>query len=798
TTARRWSATNVKASYGGIGLSGQATLITPEKPRESVYETLRASTLKAALDGETDVKALMTAASAWGVPLGDLGGSGPLTAHVETDGAISSLACKPLRVESKGITLTGKAMESIRWPITLALDGSMTLDPLDPLGTPIQIQSATARGPGLDITTMKGVLALDPASDKTDLEIAGQFDPVALASALPGYFKEIALQSGAGPVSLRLRGSLTGAGTEVVAKLDLPETSVQIASAGQNAMALGKPALDVDAKVDTRTGSYQISRASLKTALAARDARADVALDKEGKLAKLDARADGAAELAKLRDLVVAMGLLTNTTELAGNVKLAANVTAGQGGFPYTIQASAPGLHFKGPQTGGVAIDEPEPVLNVKGLFANTKDGFMVSIAEGSELQMQTARAKLSGTLRKQKDQPFYADNLVADATYNPPKLKPLLKAFNAGEILATDQQAARLVFTGPLQPGKDIAAWLASLTLSSKMGYQAYSHTGVKVEGDPLAADMRAGKLPLDYTCKINGGSASVKGELNAQGPQSRAQMKVEKLALNVEMAPLLGYLSPLLFAKKGQLEGQASASFDGTWTGPLNTNPLPESGVTNAASFTITDLLSQRLSGRGQLAVKDLKITGAPLLNMILQYLGTGTDAQVGEIEPTDFVVEKGCLSYQKMVIKLSGMMITLSGKINFDQTMQMQISLPFPAKIREQNKELAKYLGESLTVPLTGTLSSPKLDTSQALQAALKDAGSKALKEKGGDMLKGLFNKSDKDAKPSGTTTPPSATTPPSSGTSAPKEKAGDMLKGLFKKSDTDKKPSGTTTP
>jgi len=760
------------------------TLKTPTLPQPVALSPIRAETRIESLDkpitlaiknsdGSLDAKGNMQ--------VGQAGKLDPANIKGEFDYDISPAFLAPLKpalssfgpVKKFEGTLAGRGRISLAGLSRPSGKGDLTLDIAE-----VAAELAGADGKSVLRTMQPGVTKLDyeflPGADgKSDLKLqlaspvasltfAGLVTQTADGPAVEGELSaasDIAVFAerfpGLVPTDRKLQGRFSGgvknlkAGlTTFSGELNLRGEGLKEVGAGETTLskglaALGEPLLDLQFKVDAGSGSYQIGRASLKTALANVDGQADVSLDKEGKLTKLDGRVNGAAELQKLRDLIVPMGLLTNATELAGNLKLSGNIAAGQGGFPYAIQASVAGLHFKGPQTGGVAIDEPESALNLKGLFTSTKDGTTISIAEGSEMRLQTATAKLSGTVRQQPNQPLCAENLVAELTYNPPRLKPFLKAFNAGEILATQPQSARLVLSGPIQPGTDIPAWLAQLTLTAKMGYQAYSHTGVKVEGDPLAAEMRAGKLPLDYTFKLNGGSASVKGELNAQGPESRALLKADQLALNVEMAPMLGFLSPLLFAKNGQLEGQASASFDGVWTGPLNMSALPQ----GPAPVTITDLLSQRVSGRGQLAVKNLRVSGAPLLTIVLSYLGAGTGGQLGEIEPTEFVVEKGRLTYQKMVVKLGGFTIILSGRINFDQTMEMQISLPFPQSLREKNKEIAKYLGESLTVPLTGTLSSPKLDTSKALQLALKDAGTKALKEKGGSLLKGLFDKSDK---------------------------------------------------
>jgi len=709
---------------------------------------LGAAQAKTAANIVGDVQSLFYLARVWGVPLEGMNGRGSVSAQLETDGTLAQFAVKKLHAEVKEFAMSGpKAPAAIRWPQSLTCDAVLTLNALDPMKSPVEILSGSAQAAGISITSLKGRLALDPKSDQSDLQIAGSVDPVVLAAAVPGYLNDVTVVSAPGPFEARLRGSAMGGRSEITAKLDLPETTLKPPRLSGRPINLGKPSLDVQASLDTTANAYRVTRASLKTALANLDAQGNVALDAQGKLSALDGRLDGAADLTTLGAVAVAVGALADATEMAGNLKIAAEVKAAGGAFPYSATLTGQNLRFKGPQTKGIAIDEPEPVVKLAGTFANTKDGFTVSIATGSELRAQTARGVISGTIRSQANQPLSAENLVADLTYDPARLKPLLAAFDAGEIRGAGPQPARIEFTGPLSPGANTLAWLGGISLAAKLGYGTYAYTDVTVEGPPLAVEMKGGRLPVDYACSINGGATSIKGNVDVN-QRTQLALSAKDVGLTLGLVKFLGFLNSIINVEKGSIQGTASLDAAAAYEGPL---PLP-------MPPNLTDLLAARLTGRGTYSAKNLRIQGSPMLTEILNFVGEGNADAAGDIQPTNFVVERGEFRMEKAVMHLSGVELTLAGTVRFDQTLDLVVGLPMPKRIRDTNAAVAQYLPATITVPVSGRVGATKVDYGAAVSAALKEAGSNALKGKLGDTLKGKAGDMFKG-------------------------KAGDLLKGLF---------------
>ena len=741
--AGRYDVPELRLALPGAGVAATAAVTLPPKSGDP-----GATQVKAAANTVGDVQSLFEFARIWGVALDGMTARGGLSAQLEVEGTLAQLAVKKLHTEAKEFAMSGpKSPAGILWPQSLACDLAATVNALDPLKTPVEIASGAAQVAGISVTSLKGKLALDPKSDQSDLQLAGSLDLAALTAAAPGYFKNATVAGGAGPFEARLRGALLGARQELAAKLDLSETALRPAGVARGGVALGKPSLDLQANLDTAAGAYRVTRASLKTALANLDAQGNVALDPQGKLAALDGRLEGAADLAALGAVAVAIGSIAEGTELAGNLRVSADVKAAGGAFPYIATLTGQNVRFKGPQTKGVAFDEPEPVAKLTGAFANTKNGFTVSIAPGSELRAQVARGAVSGTIRSQAGQPLSAENLVADLTYDPARLKPLLAAFDAGEIRGAGPQPASIAFSGPLSPGENTLAWLGAISLAAKLGYGSYAYTDITIEGPPLAVEMKGGRLPLDYTCAINGGATSIRGNVDVN-QRSRLTVSAKDVGLTLGLVRFLGFLNSIINVEKGSIQGTASLDADLAYEGPL---PLP-------TPPNLTDLLAARLAGRGNYSAKNLRIQGSQMLNEILNFVGQPAADTAGDIQPTNFVIERGEFRMEKAVMHLNGVEMTLAGTVRFDQTLDMQAGLPMPKRFRDANATIAQYLPAAIVVPVRGRVGATQIDYNAAVTAALREAGSNALKGQAGEALKGKAG-------------------------DLLKGKAGDLLKGLF---------------
>jgi hypothetical protein len=180
--------------------------------------------------------------------------------------------------------------------------------------------------------------------------------------------------------------------------------------------------------------------------------------------------------------------------------------------------------------------------------------------------------------------------------------------------------------------------------------------------------------------------------------------------------------------------VDGAASLTADMTYDGPL---PLP-------MPANLVESLGVRLAGRGNYSAQNLRITGSPMLNELMKFVGQGDANDLGGIQPTNFVIERGEFRTEKAVMKLSGLELTLEGKVGFNQMLDLLLGLPMPKRIRDANAMVAEYLPAALVIPIRGKIGETKIDYGGAVTAALKGAGGDALKKKAGSLLDGLFKR------------------------------------------------------
>ena len=156
----------------------------------------------------------------------------------------------------------------------------------------------------------------------------------------------------------------------------------------------------------------------------------------------------------------------------------------------------------------------------------------------------------------------------------------------------------------------------------------------------------------------------------------------------------------------------------------------------------------LQKGLRFAGTFALKDVKLSGSPLVGLALK-LAKVKEGEYGfEQEEMHFVCESGWITPSPLKINVEEFPLTFAGRLGLDGTLQYSVSVPITKKIIDE--KYAKYLeGESITIPVSGTVAKPRIP-SDALQQALKPliaegakrAAGELLNEKAGKLLEGLF--------------------------------------------------------
>jgi hypothetical protein len=194
----------------------------------------------------------------------------------------------------------------------------------------------------------------------------------------------------------------------------------------------------------------------------------------------------------------------------------------------------------------------------------------------------------------------------------------------------------------------------------------------------------------------------------------------------------------------------------------------------------------------------VQNLNILGSPAVGQIMSALGQDNALQ-GEVIATQIRIANGRCEYENMVLRGSRKepaslqrdqeqlaadrkqleadkphlsareydkrvvdmtqreedlpfryTLRFTGWVGFDRKMQLRVLMPMSANMAKAHPGLARYIGTSFWVDLTGTANSPRLDVNKMISEAVKRAAEGVLMDKLDDALKKLLDKKKKDDK------------------------------------------------
>ena len=135
---------------------------------------------------------------------------------------------------------------------------------------------------------------------------------------------------------------------------------------------------------------------------------------------------------------------------------------------------------------------------------------------------------------------------------------------------------------------------------------------------------------------------------------------------------------------------------------------------------------LPKEPINGSGRLQIDGASLRGAPLLALLSEFGVDGTRAL--DLRPIEFTIQKGRVCYAKpWTWTLSGTETTFTGSLGLDQSLDLAWNVPITDKLVKRWSFLSALNGESLSIPLRGSVTKPRLETDELLA----DLASKAAK-------------------------------------------------------------------
>lgn len=260
-----------------------------------------------------------------------------------------------------------------------------------------------------------------------------------------------------------------------------------------------------------------------------------------------------------------------------------------------------------------------------------------------------------------------------------------------------------------------------ANLDADAALGFQSADFKGLKFGPTELTLNVKQGVAAIDIPdANVNGGTLRFAGDVNLASEPMKLTLRkpmtiVDQVKIDdVISASLLQYLNPI-FAKGTGVSGTANFS--------CTTLAMPLGGGS-----------ARDMDVAGDIALTDVKLS-SPLLGALSSALSKD-GMNLFSIPSTAFTVKDGLVEYKDMPVMFGkDFGLHFRGAIGIeDKSLRMDVDVPMN--------------GKTVTLPLTHTLDSPKLDLSKLVfsniteQIPVKDEKTREAVEKGREILEGIF--------------------------------------------------------
>ena len=281
-----------------------------------------------------------------------------------------------------------------------------------------------------------------------------------------------------------------------------------------------------------------------------------------------------------------------------------------------------------------------------------------------------------------------------------------------------------------------DQSAALADWAWDANLAVDSASRAGVQLEHatlsvhespsgaiaiDPIDATLNAGKLRVfaEYdasrTLRLLPGTELIDAEVNEEASRR-----------------VLSFVAPVL-------DGATRA------TGRV-------SAVIDHAEIPLGKGATRRAEVQGKVVFEDLEFAPGPIAADLLGLIGR-SDSVLRLDQPVNLSIADGRIHQSGLSIPLGKLAkIELEGDVGFDKSLDMRATIPFSGEAFPNNPVLADVAsGTRIVVPITGTLSDPKLDK-EAFNRGLAQTGKDAAIRAGASLLFRVLTKPrDPDAPP-----------------------------------------------
>jgi hypothetical protein len=442
-------------------------------------------------------------------------------------------------------------------------------------------------------------------------------------------------------------------------------------------------------------------------------------------------------------------------TARAENLALAQKSTAGRGaGTGRRGDRSAPDPQRSAPPAYETVWQEPELAIRSLATYDSAADRL-----DFNQLQIQSNTLQASAQGQIQNVSSAAEANVTGTVNYDLAQITPLLRPYLGRGIQLAGREQARFALAGNLATApnhplhavsfsvqsairnpQSVIPWSRRVRAQLELPWSGANVYGLPIGAGRVAAVLGDGAIHMEpLSLAVGEGRLTVAPHVRLDPEPREITLPAGPVITNVRISPevseaMLKYVAPVL-AGATQSEGLFSLELAGARV------PLNESRQADSA---------------GKLTVHSVRVVPGPLANQwinlaqqIESLAKRRSAARRDSKSPVtllairdqqvDFRVMNGRVHHESMEFQVGDVPMRSSGSVGFDETIALTLQVPIQDAWIANEPLLAGFKGQTLQVPIAGTLTQPRMD-----ERAIASLGQKLLQGAAQQAIGGELNK------------------------------------------------------
>jgi hypothetical protein len=417
-------------------------------------------------------------------------------------------------------------------------------------------------------------------------------------------------------------------------------------------------------------------------------------------------------DLNRLKPYAVFFASFPKELTVAGIAQSQATVTAKQG--IYHIVSTATRIQdFRLESAGKEPFAQPQ----VTALFDVYLDPNQKTI-DVQSLQVDSPQIKIrKAEFRRTRQDDMTRAQGTLDGQVDWAAASRLASAFLPAQLTITGQRPIAINFTSTY-PTSQPNGLLAHLNTQTALGFDRVQYIGFDV--GPTELDLRAenGLLRIaPLSTAVNNGRLNFSGQADLR-----------------QTPPVLTTPTPLHLVQNIQINQQTTDRLL-KYVNPIFANVVDVTGIANfdlqRAMIPLAAGAKDKAELTGTLWIDQLRLGASGILNQILGVTGQSVRGQILTVRPTNLVLQNGVVRYADMEIDVGDNPLNFRGSVGLNGALDLTIVLPYTIEGRTVRVGQAEA-AQRIVVPLTGTISQPKLNLQDLLKSQLQGQIQRGLEE------------------------------------------------------------------